>query len=201
MKTLLLGSAAAAAFATIPAFAQTPAPVPVAPRAHSADHVQSRTEVAAHVQAMFAKLDTDRNGWLTKTEADAGREQVREKIIERRIERRADHTFEQLDSDRNGSISRAEFDAAHAKHADRRIEKHVRTHGDIGAARMHGRGMMGGRMFEMSDANKDGKVSLQEATAAALQHFDMADTNRDGQITREERGQMRKKIRTERRPA
>ena len=43
--------------------------------------------------------------------------------------------------------------------------------------------MMGGRMFETADANKDGSVSLQEATDAALQHFDMADANRDGQIT------------------
>ena len=50
-------------------------------------------------------------------------------------------------------------------------------------------------MFEMADANKDGRVSLQEAQAAALQHFDMADTNRDGQITREERKQMHQRMR------
>ena len=54
-------------------------------------------------------------------------------------------------------------------------------------------------MFEMSDSNKDGRVSLQEATAAALQHFDMADANRDGQVTRDERKQMRQRMRSERR--
>ena len=143
---------------------------------------------------MFARLDADRNGSLTKAEADAGREQVREKFVERR----ADHTFEQLDTNRDNSISRAEFDAAHAKHADARME---RRHDRKEMGGMHGGRMFGGNMFDMSDANKDGKVSLQEATAAALQHFDMADANRDGQITREERGQMRQKMRAERRPS
>ena len=50
-------------------------------------------------------------------------------------------------------------------------------------------------MFEMADANKDGRVTLQEAQTAALQHFDMVDTNRDGQITPEERMQMHQRIR------
>jgi Ca2+-binding EF-hand superfamily protein len=50
-------------------------------------------------------------------------------------------------------------------------------------------------MFTMTDANKDGRVTLQEATAAALRHFDMADANRDGQVTREERRQMRQQMR------
>ena len=61
-------------------------------------------------------------------------------------------------------------------------------------------GAFGGHMFEMGDANRDGRVSLQEATGAALRHFDSADANRDGQISPEERQQMRQKIRTERRP-
>jgi Ca2+-binding EF-hand superfamily protein len=191
MKKLLLGGAVAAAgFLVIPAFAQTPTSAPGAPRAHMG-HAQNRTEVAQHVQAMFTRLDTDRNGWLTKAEADAGKDQWRDRA-DKRGERRADHSFEQLDTDRNGSISRAEFDAAHAQHADRRTD---------GRAKGGGAGhMMGGRMFETSDSNKDGRVSLQEATNAALQHFDMADANRDGQITREERTQMRQRMRTERRP-
>jgi len=53
-------------------------------------------------------------------------------------------------------------------------------------------------MFEMADANKDGRVSLQEAQSAALQHFDMVDANRDGQITREERMQMHQRMRATR---
>ena len=191
-KLLLSGGAAAAAFVIIPAFAQTPAPV--ASRAHMGQ-AQNRTEVAQHVQTMFASLDTDRNGWLTKAEADAGKSEMRERMG-KRGERRADHTFEQLDTDRNGSISRAEFDAAHAQHADRKTDHRADRMAKGGMAGH----MLGGRMFDMSDSNKDGRVSLQEATNAALQHFDMADANRDGQITREERTQMRQRMRAERRP-
>lgn len=192
MKKLFLGGAAAAAALTIlPALAQ--APTPVAPRAHMQDRTQTRADVAQHVQSMFARLDADRNGWLTKAEADAGKEQRRGM----RSERRADHTFEQLDTDRNGSISRAEFDAAHAKRGERMAEH---RHDRMEKGGMAGGHMLGGRMFEMSDANRDGRVSLQEATASALQHFDMADANRDGQITRDERTQMRQKMRAERRP-
>jgi Ca2+-binding EF-hand superfamily protein len=55
-------------------------------------------------------------------------------------------------------------------------------------------GGFGGHMFEMADANRDGRVSLQEAQAAALQHFDMVDTNRDGRISPEERMQMRQRM-------
>jgi hypothetical protein len=43
----------------------------------------------------------------------------------------------------------------------------------------------------MADLNRDNRVSLQEATTAALQHFDRADLNRDGQVTPQERQQMR----------
>jgi len=46
----------------------------------------------------------------------------------------------------------------------------------------------------MADLNKDGRVSLQEATTAALQHFDQADANRDGQITPEERRAMHQRM-------
>ena len=45
-------------------------------------------------------------------------------------------------------------------------------------------------MFERADANHDGRVSLQEMTAAALQHFDAADANHDGKLTPDERMQM-----------
>ena len=195
MNNLLLGGAAAvAALAIVPAFAQAPAPATQRP------HVQTRAEVAQQVQAMFARLDTDRNGWLTKAEADSGRDQMRSSMVKHGAERRAEHTFEQIDIDRNGSISRAEFDSAHAQRAGRMAERGERKGDHKGMGGMRGAHMMGGRMFETSDSNKDGKVSLQEATNAALQHFDMADANRDGQITREERSERRKKMRAERRP-
>ena len=62
---------------------------------------------------------------------------------------------------------------------------------------MHGMGGMGfgGHLFEMADANKDGRVSLAEAQAAALEHFDRADLNHDGKLTPEERQQARQLMR------
>ena len=61
-------------------------------------------------------------------------------------------------------------------------------------------GALGGHMFDLADINRDGRVTLQEATAAALRHFDMADVNRDGQLTPEERMQMYQRMHSEHRP-
>jgi Ca2+-binding EF-hand superfamily protein len=49
----------------------------------------------------------------------------------------------------------------------------------------------------MADANKDGRVSLQEAQDAALRRFDTADSNRDGRISREEMMQRHQQMRAE----
>ena len=55
-----------------------------------------------------------------------------------------------------------------------------------------GMGGMGRHLFDMADANHDGRVSLAEAQAAALAHFDKADANHDGHITPDEHRQVRK---------
>ena len=51
----------------------------------------------------------------------------------------------------------------------------------------HMGGGMGARMIVMADTNKDGRITLAEAEAMALQHFDQMDTNHDGQVTPDER--------------
>src|SRR5690349_24765266 len=90
--------------------------------------------------------------------------------------------------------SRQEWDARTAQRQQRAVAKGAEG-ARAGKRGMHG---FGGRMFEMADANRDGRVSLQEAQSAALQHFDMVDANRDGQVTPEERGQMRQQMRAHR---
>jgi hypothetical protein len=65
---------------------------------------------------------------------------------------------------------------------------------DMGGMGMDGMGM---HLFEMADANHDGRVSLAEAEGAALAHFDKADVNHDGKITPDEHLQIREKIRME----
>jgi Ca2+-binding EF-hand superfamily protein len=210
MKEFLIGSAAIVLAGA--AFAQAPIAQPA--QAPHADRVQTRDEAVAKVREHFARLDTNRDGVLTQAEADAGREIIKQRMVHKRAERtdrKLEHmqhrdpaaAFDRLDANKDGSISRDEFAKGHEMRIERRVERRGGEAGALGAPRamkMHRMGMMGGHMFAMADANKDGRVTLQEATDAAVRHFDMADANRDGRITREERMQMHRQMREQRAP-
>jgi Ca2+-binding EF-hand superfamily protein len=199
MKKLLIGGAAllvsTAALAQVAPVAQTPA----APKAAKA---YTRAEVQTKIAEYFTKLDTNRDGSITKAEADAARQASRTKRAEHIKERREDrreHAFERLDSNADGAISRAEWDAAGAQREQRMASRDGNGDGrpdrrNFSRGGMHGMAGLGGHMFDMADGNKDGRVTLQEAQAAANRHFDTADTNRDGQLTREERRQMHQRM-------
>ena len=220
-KALFAGVAAAAFVAIAPAIAQTP---PAAPAPQIQDRLgepgwnglraqeRTRDQVIARVREHFARMDTNRDSFVTKAETDAVRAQFRAKFAANRAERvehrkeradlRREHTFERLDANNDGSISRAEFDAAHAARTamrDRNGDGRPDARRMAGAmGKMHRRmGHFGGQMFAMADANKDGRVSLQEAQDAALRHFDTADANHDGRITREEMIQRHRQVRTQ----
>lgn len=219
MKTFLIG---AAALATVgPALAQPvpPAPpasmvIPVPPRAPMPpmrERTQTRDQMVAKVRDHFAKLDTNRDGFIGDDEMTANRkhpggawqgENSRAMALHDSPMRDPNAMFDRLDANHDGAISRDEF----AKGREMRIEHKVVINGAPGAPggemggddrmmKMRGmRGGMGGHMMKMADLNKDGRVSLQEATTSALQHFDMVDTNRDGRITPEERQAMHQKM-------
>jgi len=175
MRNMILAAAAVASVAAIaPAIAQT------APQAHRGMSMQpmTRAQIVQKVQTHFAKLDSNKDGFVTKEEAEAIRE-ARRANVANRMEARGDQRFDRLDANRDGSISRQEFDSARQSMASRGERGHR-----ISMRRMHG-GMMG-NLFKMADANKDSRVSLQEATAAAAAHFDAADLNHDGTLTPEE---------------
>lgn len=181
-KLLLIGAAALTAAAVAPAIARNAAPGP-AHMAHGKDI--TRAELQAKIAEHFTKLDSDRDGVVTKAEADAARGQMRGHMAER-LQARHAKAFERIDTNSDGMISRQEFDSRRDErkearaHDGKRMGRHMR--------------MMASHMFEMADANKDGRVTLQEATGAALRHFDMADANRDGRITPDERRQMHKRM-------
>ena len=178
MRNMIFAAAAAASVAVIaPAIAQT---AQIAPQAHRVMSMQpmTRAQVVERVQTHFAKLDSNKDGFVTKEEAQAVREARRVEIT-KRVQDRGDQRFDRMDANHDGSISRQEFDSARQAMTSRgdrgnRVSMH----------RMHG-GMMG-NLFKMADANKDSRVSLQEATAAAAAHFDAADLNHDGTLTPEE---------------
>lgn len=186
-KTLIAGVGLAALAATA-AFAQAPASAP-------RDGVHTRAEVTQRVQTMFQRLDTNRDGALTQQEVAAVRGQARAQRAQRqadpaRQQERLDRGFARMDANKDGSITREEFAQARAHRGERHVMR--------GMAGKRGMGMgmgMGARMFTMADANRDQRVTLQEATAAALQHFDRADLNRDGNLTREERMQAHQQMR------
>lgn len=198
MNRILIGAlSAAAVLGTTAALAQLPPETTPQARAAMAARSHSRAEVAGHVQYMFARIDANRDGFVTKQEAAAMRGMRHAGKGERRGQ-----GFERIDTNRDGSISRAEWDARAAQRHQRMTQ---RRNGDgdghMGMRGKRGMGMgLGGRMFDMADANRDGRVSASEATATALQHFDMADANRDGQLTRDERMQMHQKMRGAKQP-
>ena len=193
---------------------------PVAPHVRvmfNSDHDMTRAEVADHVAKMFTKLDANRDGFITKDEVEAlhakmtsamGRAGDVEKRLAERGVMMGDRAtvFDRLDTNHDGNISRQEFMAGGPGVREERVMIMRDGPGGAGAPfppidghpgmmrmHMHMGGMaMGGHLFEMADANHDGKVSLAEAQAAALAHFDKADLNHDGKITPDERAQGRK---------
>jgi Ca2+-binding EF-hand superfamily protein len=178
-KAFLLGAAGAALLAA-PASAQPQRPAAPAP---------DRAQIEARIAERFQRVDADRDGFVTREEAEGARATIRGQRQERRGERRA-VLFARLDADRNGVISREEFERPQARAEGERGERRAER-GERGGRRFAHRrggfaGGFGGEAFARLDSNGDGRVSLAEATAARLQRFDRVDSNRDGRIDREE---------------
>lgn len=214
MYKLVLGGAAAtliAAFAPVNAQPVSPPPgvaqgtMPAAPPALPyAQHVRvrvmsnkimMRAEVDEHVRKLFARFDSNHDGFLTREEIASigpGMMAMHGVLRERREgqgmmmgDRAA--LFDRLDTNHDGSISREEFMASGQQQRVIIMRRDGANGGGQPMGAMHGMGGFARRLFEMADANHDGRVSLPEAEAAALAHFDRADLNHDGKLTLEER--------------
>ncbi|MGZ8285221.1 MAG: EF-hand domain-containing protein [Allosphingosinicella sp.] len=178
MKKIFFSGAALAVLAAVPVVAQ-----PGEGRGRF-DQPQTRSSLAARVQARFARADSNRDGFVTRDEVQARRADRREARGERREQR-----FERLDSNNDGAISRAEFDSPRAERGVERGERRA-MRGERRAHRGDRGGMtagFGARGLAMMDLNRDGRVALAEAQQAALQRFDRVDSNRDGTISQDER--------------
>jgi hypothetical protein len=190
MKKLILAGGAAVALAAVPALAI---------QQDNARQAQpmTRADVQTRIQTQFAKADADRDGFVTKAEAEARIGAAREQRQAKRGERRAE-MFARLDANRDGSLSREEFAAPKVRTGEERAKR--RAHRGMRGGKQGGM-MMGGfgaRFFERADIDKDGRVSLAEASARSLARFDRADANKDGTVTDEERRAARKTFRHQR---
>src|SRR6187549_3756011 len=163
MKTLLFSAAAIALAGISPALAQTA----VVDDHDMALQPVTRAQMVQKVQDHFAKLDTNRDGFVTKAEMDAAPKMHRFKMKDgdadgdmKMPDRGA--TFDRLDANHDGSISRDEFQSAKPEMRQRRVIVMNGDAKDMGPGRagmrMHRLGMgMRGHMFEMADADKDGR--------------------------------------------
>lgn len=142
---------------------------------HAGNAPTTRAEAQAHAVQMFGRLDSNRDGRLDTADRTAHQTAM----------------FDRVDTDRNGSISREEFNAAHAGHGGHGAEaggEHAEDGQHGGGAMRHGRMGRGGMMMvRMADANRDGAVTQDEFSTAALAHFDRADADHNGTLSAEER--------------
>lgn len=162
---------------------------------HGQDQPMTRAQLQQKLDEKFAKIDTNKDGAITKAESDAHREAMKKEWAAKRAERHNER-FTAMDTDKDGQISKAEFDAAHAARAEKWGDG---KRGDRKIMRGHhmGNGEMRGDMFAKLDANSDGKVTKAEFTAKPLEMFGKADANKDGTVTPEERKAAWEKMRSE----
>jgi Ca2+-binding EF-hand superfamily protein len=179
MKKFAYAAMAAATLIAVPAAAlQTAAPAQ--PR-----QPVTRAQVQAQVQNQFTLADANKDGFVTQAEFDTRLAFVKNERQARRGERR-EARFAQLDANKDGAISKAEFEARQMRSGNR-AERRAERRAQRGIA---GRGALAGRMgknwFVRADADKDGRISLAEATARPLQMFVRVDANKDGTISADE---------------
>jgi Ca2+-binding EF-hand superfamily protein len=179
---------------------------------------EARADVPTRAQRMFARLDLNRDGNITREEVAASRAKF-EAAMSKSAPKRASRLFNRLDANHDGQITQAEIDAARAVRVSRGGGTNNTRHragsstlmaradsnkdgaitraeydsavaaGKVRVRHPNMRGSAIARLFDTADVNKDGRVSLEEAQQAALQHFDAADTNHDGVLTSDERRQ------------
>ena len=116
-----------------------------------------RTEFLRVQDSEFQKMDADKNGQVTRAEAEAYQRAAA--LARARASNQA--LFAQLDKDRNGMLSPAEFAAVNAA-----------------AAQVDGR-----PFITQLDSDKNGQVSLVEHRAGKLSYFDKIDLDKNGIVT------------------
>lgn len=140
------------------AWAAPGALVAQAPPPAAASQPLTRASFIATMDAEYKKIDTNRDGIVTKNEVEANQQ----RIAAEAAAERARAIFTQVDTDRNGQLSLAEFSKASSGQSNK----------------VDGSGVMG-----RLDTNRDQKVTLVEYRILTLAGFDRLDADRDGILT------------------
>jgi Ca2+-binding EF-hand superfamily protein len=198
LKSLFLGAAAAfilAGGAAIAQTAQAPAtPQASAPGPHGRMHHMMKTETRADVNArvarMFARLDTNHDGYITQVEIGALEAEHAQRMEQRAARFDPSKFFDRLDLNHDGQITMAEAEAARSQHVKAEGGKPAKANATA----------FGG-LFARADTNKDGVITRAEFDAMGQQMkarmdkagmnrghlggrmFETADTNKDGKVS------------------
>ena len=122
----------------------------------------TRTAFMQKVDNSFVTVDTNKDGFMDRTEIEAAETKVmgaRKAMVLRQREA----LFKNLDANKDGNLTLQEFNAKVQAAA---LPKANAT-------------PVLGRL----DTNKDGKISLAENRAPSMAQFDRADTNKDGSLS------------------
>jgi hypothetical protein len=152
---IIVGIGAAAALAGA-AVAQTGAKPP-ASASSAANGAVPRTTFIETMDAEFKRMDTDRNGILTKKEI----EEFQHALSVFSNQQRLVALFQQLDADKNGQLSPAEF-------AGLRLPTPPANAAPV---------------LAQTDLNHDGQVTAVEYRAGKLVNFDRMDADKDGIVS------------------
>jgi Ca2+-binding EF-hand superfamily protein len=120
------------------------------------------------VARMIARLDTDKDGKVSKAEMEAA----------------MNTTFTAVDTDKDGFLSKQEVDAARDALKAYRQKVKAEPNANLAKPEPLPRGLV--KRFDKLDVNKDGKLSKEELMSVADRTFERRDANKDGFITSEE---------------
>ena len=141
--------------AAAPALAQAQAPAPAPAPAGSAPTSVPRAKVVANAEAEFARVDTNKDGQMSRPEIET----FQRASLTAMATTRNKAVFTALDADKNGQLSAVEF------------------------AKLNSPPKVDASAVLTIDTNKDGQISLAEHRTATLATFTQLDANKDGALT------------------